>query len=119
MSSMFYNCYSLISLNLSNFNTENLGEIDSMFEGCHSLTSINLSNFVDKKITNINNIFNDCPSLKYIDVSFIKWNNKGKVKISDFKANSGYLIIRNNLLSNLIIKPEYTWTIKNISDIDN
>ena len=45
MSSMFCNCSSLTSLNLSNFNTKNVTNMSSMFSECSSLTSLNLSNF--------------------------------------------------------------------------
>ena len=41
---MFYSCSSLININLSNFNTNNVKNIRRMFSGCSSLTNINLSN---------------------------------------------------------------------------
>jgi len=86
-----------------------------MFEGCHSLTSIDLSSFVDYKISNINNIFKDCPSLEYIDISSIKWINKGQTTISDFQAKKGVLIISLVLYSNLIIKPNESWNVTTIA----
>ena len=42
---MFSDCSSLININLSNFNTQNVTNMNSMFDGCSSLTNINLSNF--------------------------------------------------------------------------
>ena len=48
---MFYNCSSLISLNLSNFNTNNVQDMSDMFTGCSSLISLNTN---DKKILFIN-----------------------------------------------------------------
>ena len=44
MSYMFYGCSSLTSLNLSNFNTNNVNNMNHMFSYCSSLTSLNLSN---------------------------------------------------------------------------
>ena len=41
MSGMFYNCSSLTSLNLSNFNTNNVNNMSGMFSCCSSLTSLN------------------------------------------------------------------------------
>ncbi len=38
---MFLGCSSLTSLNLSNFNTNNVKEMSKMFSGCSSLTSLN------------------------------------------------------------------------------
>ena len=37
-SSMFYNCYKLTSLDLSNFDTSNVTNMSSMFGSCSSLT---------------------------------------------------------------------------------
>ena len=58
MSYMFSNCSSLTSLNLSNFNTNNVNDMRWMFSGCSSLTSLNLSNFNTDNVKNINEIFN-------------------------------------------------------------
>ena len=44
---MFRNCSSLTSLNLSNFNTNNVNNMSSMFSNCSLLTSLNTK---DKKI---------------------------------------------------------------------
>ncbi len=41
---MFYNCSSLTSLNLSNFNTNNVNDMSSMFYNCSNLTSLNSKN---------------------------------------------------------------------------
>ena len=62
MSYMFNQCSSLTSLNLSNFNTNNVQDMSYMFQLCSSLTSLNLSNFNTSNpgcyIDNIN-IFNE------------------------------------------------------------
>ena len=42
---MFYDCISLLSLDLSNFNTKNVTNMHSMFHNCKSLLSLDLSNF--------------------------------------------------------------------------
>jgi surface protein len=42
---MFYYCSSLTSLNLSNFNTDNVKDMSFMFSNCSSLIELNLSNF--------------------------------------------------------------------------
>ena len=42
---MFYCCSSLKYLDLSNFNTSNLNNINYMFEGCSSLMYLNLYSF--------------------------------------------------------------------------
>ena len=45
---MFYNCNSLLSIDLSNFNTQNVTNMDSMFYKCNSLSSIDLSILIPK-----------------------------------------------------------------------
>jgi surface protein len=45
MSYMFSECTSLPSLNLSNFNTNNVNNMSGMFYNCSSLTFLNLCNF--------------------------------------------------------------------------
>ena len=50
---MFYNCNSLSSLNLSNFNTQNVTNMQYMLSDCISLTSLNLSNFNNQNVTNM------------------------------------------------------------------
>ena len=67
MSSMFYGCSALTSLDLTNFNTANVTYISYMFKDCSSLTTIYAS---DKfKTTKVNeyggsNMFSGCKLLK-------------------------------------------------------
>ena len=50
MQYMFYNCSSLTSLNLSNFNTSNVINMRYMFSGCFNLEYINLNKFDEIKL---------------------------------------------------------------------
>ena len=60
---MFGDCKLLTNINLSNFNTNNVINMNGMFYGCSSLKDINLSNFNTNKVTNMNYMFGDCPYL--------------------------------------------------------
>ena len=42
---MFFNCKSLSSIDLSNFNIQNVTNMEYMFNGCKSLSSLDLSDF--------------------------------------------------------------------------
>ena len=66
---MFYDCNSLSSLDLSNFNTQNVTNMGGMFYNCKSLTSLDLSNFNTQNVKNMDNIFNGCKSLISLDLS--------------------------------------------------
>ena len=48
MRNMFYGCYSLISLDLSNFNTQNVTNMNLMFYFCDSLKKENIITKDDK-----------------------------------------------------------------------
>ena len=50
---MFYNCKSLESLNISNFDAQNVTDMSGMFYNCYSLASLDLSNFNTQKVTNM------------------------------------------------------------------
>ena len=51
------------NLDLSNFNTQNVTNMENMFYGCKSLLSLNLSNFNAKSINSMNTMFYGCTSL--------------------------------------------------------
>jgi surface protein len=68
MESMFENCHSLISLNLKNFNTKKVVNMNKMFYNCTSLISLDLRSFDISLVANAENIFNNCNSLLYINL---------------------------------------------------
>ena len=74
---MFSHCYSLESIDISNFVTSNVVDINSMFYLCHSLTSINfnIKNFVTVKVPIISYLFSHCYSLTTIDISNFNTKN--------------------------------------------
>ena len=88
MGGMFARC-GFISLDLSNFNTENLANIHveeyrrnrSIFSYCNSLTNLDLSSFNTKKITQFgsyssaNGMFYECSSLTSLDLSSFDTSN--------------------------------------------
>ena len=88
MGGMFAFC-GVISLDLSNFNTENLANIHveeyrrnrSIFSYCNSLTNLDLSSFNTKKITQFgsyssaNGMFYECSSLTSLDLSSFDTSN--------------------------------------------
>ena len=68
MSKMFYNCYYLNSLNLSQFNTGNVEKMNEMFYNCHGLNSLDLSAFNTTKVNNMYRMFYYC-YVRTIDLS--------------------------------------------------
>ena len=54
---MFYKCNKLLSIDLSNFNTNNVTNMEYMFYNCSSLTSLNLSNFNTNNVKDMSSMF--------------------------------------------------------------
>ena len=59
MSCMFYKCFSLEKLNLSNFKTDNVTDMSAMFLLCYSLSDLKLdfSQLNTDKLENITSMF--------------------------------------------------------------
>ncbi|NLA32868.1 MAG: BspA family leucine-rich repeat surface protein, partial [Mollicutes bacterium] len=118
MDSMFWNCWYLTSLDLSNFNTSkvtnmarlfsNLGSLTSidlssldtsnvtnmfyMFGYLESITSLDLSNFNTSKVTDMSLIFEGCIGLTSIDLSPLDTRNVTTM-YAMFNSCSGLLSI--------------------------
>lgn len=96
MDYMFYDCAMLTDLDLSHFDTGNVGGVTqilddeytdddnsavhtsymcegygmkSMFYGCSNLINLNLTSFNTSKVRNMSNMFNGCAKLENIDLS--------------------------------------------------
>ena len=69
MNSMFYNCWSLTSLDVSNFNTINVCSMKGMFYYCCRLTSLDVSHFITDSLFTMNSMFANCYGLTNLDVS--------------------------------------------------
>ena len=74
---IFMDCNKLLSIDLSNFITNNVINMSYMFSGCSSLTYLNLSNFDTSNVECMSNMFHKLSSNCKIET-----NNK---KISDIR----------------------------------
>ena len=80
MSSMFYYCSGLTSLDLSRFDTSNTTNMNSMFAYCGGLTSLDLSKWDTSNVTNMSQMFKDCGKLKKIKMVGCKQPTIDKIK---------------------------------------
>ena len=69
MQAVFSECRSLERVNLDNFSTRSVQEIDYLFEGCSSLTSVDLSKFDTSFVTNAYSLFSRCSALQSVDMN--------------------------------------------------
>ena len=68
---MFSNCISLISIDISKFDSSLIISMEGMFYGCSNLSSIALTNFNTSSVTHMNYCFQNCYHLKNLDLSKI------------------------------------------------
>ena len=76
---MFNGCKSLISLNLSNFVTSKMENMENMFNGCESLKIIDFSNLDVNSVVapnKLKNAFLNCKELEYINIKNLQARNK-------------------------------------------
>ena len=83
MYGMFSNCRSLISLDLSSFNTTNVNNMSYMFSYCRSLISLDLSSFNTTNVNDMKHMFKECESLKKENV---KVSEKGEKILDKFSS---------------------------------
>ena len=104
-----HSCNSLTLTNFTNMRTLNVTHYDSMFYDCWSLTSLELANF---KARNIDSMFNYCPNLRYIDIQSINCQSNDWFGVGagyDF-FNNGTIKVNSNCVSK-IQNPFSNWTI--------
>lgn len=101
-SDMFYNCDSLIDLNVDGFDTSKAEDLCGMFHGCHKLTQLNVKHFNVNSVLNMSYLFSGCRSLKVIDLEgwdFSQVKNANEMfgyceKLEKIIANFNFKIVR-------------------------
>ena len=66
---MFTGCYKLTTLNISNWNTSKVTNMNCLFGWCHSLTSLDLSQWNVSQVTDMQETFIQCTSLVSLNLS--------------------------------------------------
>ena len=74
-SKMFYDMRSLTSLNLSNFDTSQVTNMQYMFSDMTKLTTLDLSNFDTSKVTDMKYMFNEMYGLTSLNLSSFNTSN--------------------------------------------
>ena len=108
MSFMFYGCYALASLDLSNFNTTKVENMSGMFSGCENLSSLVISNFNTANVTDMSCMFQYCKNLSSLDIP-----NFNTAKVTDMSYMFSYC----KNLSSLDIPNFKTEKVKNMSNM--
>ena len=66
---MFNQCNSLITLNISSFNTSSAEDMDHMFSSCHSIKELDISSFNTGNVVDMEKMFDNMFSLTTIYAS--------------------------------------------------
>ena len=69
LNSLFTQCLSLKNINFLNFITSNVIDMANMFNGCSQLQSLDLSNFDTTKVSNMVSMFEKCSQLQSVMLS--------------------------------------------------
>ena len=69
MSQMFTACIRLTTLNVENFDTSKVTNMNSMFYGCSSLTTLNVENFNTSNVTDMKYMFRNCANITTLNLS--------------------------------------------------
>ncbi len=63
------------SIDITNFNTANVTDMNGMFWGCNSLKSLELRNFNTTKVTNMGYMFSECTQLATLNIGTFRTDN--------------------------------------------
>ena len=97
MGYMFFDCENLKELDIKNFNTTNVTNMEGMFSRCSSLTKLKFGiNFNTENVTNMKFMFNLCKNLKELEI--VKKFNTTKVSHNNGMFNNCKGNIKNKIL---------------------
>ena len=99
MEAMFLECSDLQSIKLSSFNTEKVWTMERMFYGCKKLQSLDLSNFNTEEVKNMYSMFEDCFILQSLDLSSFNTKKVNKMLRMFFNCNKLVSIYVSNLFT--------------------
>ena len=72
---MFKNCWNIIEINMSKYNTEYITNMELFFAGCHKLKHVDLSLFDTKNVLSMECMFSGCSNLETLDLSSFDTKN--------------------------------------------
>ncbi len=118
MSNMFSECKSLEELNLNNFDTQNVTKMSAMFSSCSKLTELNLNNFDTQNVTDMSAMFSYCIRLNNLNIGNFNTEN-----VTDMYFMFAHCRALKNLdlsnfntinVTNMANMFFYTWELENI-----
>ena len=105
---MFRDLTNILYVDLSNFNSTEVKNMNNMFSGCILLKSLNINNLDTSSVTNMNNMFKNCKSLQSLNL-----NNLNIPLVTDMS----YLFYSCNSLTSLSLNSINAPSLLNISHL--
>ena len=72
---MFYDCEKLTKIDVRNFDSSKITNMQSMFRECTSLKTVDTTNFNTSNVTSMNMMFYGCSGLTSLDVTYFDTSN--------------------------------------------
>ena len=104
MENMFGKCINLKEIKgLDKFNTENVYNMKEMFNECKNLITLDIPNFITNRATDVSSMFKDCSGLQKLNISKFKLNEDCKQSkiFEGIDKQNCELITKNNNIRNL------------------
>ena len=109
MNHMFYWCKNLKKINLTNLNTQNVIDMSNLFQFCENLINLDLSSFNTKKVENMCCMFHNCKNLEVIKFS----SSFDTINV----RNINQMFFNCNNLTNINLLSFNTQNVKNMSQM--
>jgi surface protein len=103
MQYMFSYCNNLTSLDLTGWDTSNVTSMNYMFSSCSKLTSLDVSNFDTSNVTSMSNMFQNCSGLTSLDLS--GWDTSNVTSMYNMFGGSYYYTC--NKFNNIIFPENF------------
>ncbi len=118
MNKLFYNCPRLESINLSNFNTSNVTNMSYMFRHDTSIQNIDVTHFDTSKVTNMSWMFSDDENLKSLDVSKFNTSSVKDMSYMFYNTNLSEINVSNFVTNNLENMSNMFSSCENLQTVD-
>ena len=80
LSDMFYQCNSLNSIIFGNFDTSSVTNMNGMFLGLLEITTLDMSSFITSKVVDMSNLFSYLEKIEYINIDHFDTSSVTSIK---------------------------------------
>ena len=109
----------ILEIDLSNFNTSKVTNMNSMFQGMSNLTTLNLSNFDTSKVTDMNGMFCEVSNLATLNLSYFNTSKVTDMSYMFWRMHSLTSLNLSNFDTSQVMKMKYMFgSIENLTSLN-